>query len=133
MSANAFDPNSQVHLVVTGPDGTVHDLGMFTTNADGKLVATGVVLPLEVDGIYTVVATGTLDGRAVTLETSYRKVTPETPPVAPPGSQPANPPAPPADKPTALPRTGVEGLALVQAAALISLVAGAFVVRSRRG
>ena len=88
VSANTFDPNSQVHLVVTGPDGTVHDLGMFTTNADGKLVATGVVLPLEVDGIYTVVATGTLDGRAVTLETSYRKVTPEPPPVAPPGSQP---------------------------------------------
>lgn len=132
----AFDPNSSVVIYVIGPDGTRYDLGTFTANSVGTLEITQQ-LPYGIDGIYKVYAEGvkTTEGgtpQAVTvnvlLYNEYQRVTPEAP-AAPPA-----PPAAPGGKPTALPKTGSEGMGLVPAAALISVVAGGFAValRSRK-
>lgn len=132
---HAFDPGSVVTLYVIGPDGVRHDLGTELANAMGDLSTTRV-LPYTVDGTYEVFAEGTktmMDGTVevvvpVLLYSWYAPIVPEAP------AAPAVPAAPPAGKPTALPKTGSEGLGLLSAASLLSLVGGTIAVslRSRK-
>lgn len=127
-SMNAFDANSPVTITVTGPDGTVWTFNA-TADANGMLTYT-TVLPFTVEGVYEVSVTGTRGGVAVELINAYAPADP----VAPQPTTPTTPADPPAGKPTALPKTGSEGVNLISAAALISVVAGgaAVALRSRK-
>lgn len=129
---HAFDPNSVVTIVVIAPDGTEYTLAAATADANGS-VSVDRVLPDAITGLYTVRMTGikTIEGQAtpveIILEGRYMPadevpVDPTDPPVAPPTT----------GKPTALPRTGSEGINLISAAALISAVAGGAAVALRR-
>lgn len=130
-SMNAFDANSPVTITVTGPDGTVWTFNA-TADANGMLSYT-TVLPFTVEGVYEISVTGTRGGVAVELVNAYARREPIAPPPADP-TTPTTPADPPAGKPTALPKTGSEGVNLISAAALISVVAGgaAVALRSRK-
>ena len=112
-NAEGVVPNGYVEASITGC--SVADGAVKTVHAQGvKTNQAGTAEPVTVQ---------------VLLYNQYERVTPPAP-EAPPAA-----PAPkPGDKPTALPRTGSEGMGLVPAAALISVVAGGLAValRSRK-
>lgn len=135
--ARAFDPNSQVNIQVTGPDGQVYELGSYQADGNGTLSVT-MVLPYNIRGNYTIHLTGTLNTAGQSqprlLVGGYQSAgePPASPSPSPSATSKSS--AKPANKPTALPRTGGDGLGLVSAAAVVSVVAGGalLAIRSRK-
>ncbi len=133
-----FQPGSAIDITVTGPDGKVSQFAT-TANPQGGFEYS-MVLPYDVEGVYTVTVKGSrMDPQGnpldVLLVDQYKPVGLNDKAPDPGKDNDKNKDNDKkGGKPSALPKTGSESWGLVPAAALISIVAGGAMValRSRK-
>ncbi|WIY81716.1 hypothetical protein [Propionimicrobium sp. PCR01-08-3] len=130
--SHAFTPNASVTISVTTPEGTATEVGTFKADENGDLNVS-TALPFTVAGTYQITATGLRGEQRVVLYNEYSQAAPESPAPTPEPSESASA-APAPDKPSALPKTGSEGVdvgSIALGAGLVAVV-GTAVLRSHK-